>query len=263
MCIAILNLSGIVPDLHIENSFQNNYDGAGMAWIESGKIKTYKTMNDLTEFMQTYKKIRKFNALPILLHFRISTHGKTNILNVHPFLIGDKMAMIHNGMIDFPLINKDLSDTHNFAMMLSRLSEPDQIMNPSSFESRYIQDICGNHSKMVFLSSDGEYQIINENKGHWIGDTWYSNSTYKDYGLYDFGGKSFPYSYQDELIRKESDLESLRYFADEYEIPVESIDPTGIDWDTDEAWDIENYAVIQGIYYFKESYESLTIGEFI
>jgi hypothetical protein len=34
-------------------------------------------------------------------------------------------------------------------------------------------------SKFVFLRSDGESTIWNESDGHWAGDIWYSNGSYK------------------------------------------------------------------------------------
>jgi predicted glutamine amidotransferase len=270
MCIAILNISGLVPEIHIRNSFDNNYDGCGLAWIEAGKIKTYKTMKDLSTFIKTYKQIRQSNTLPILLHFRISTHGKTNLQNVHPFMIGEKMAMIHNGMIDFPLIDKDLSDTHNFSNFLSKMSDYEQFINPNSIESQYIQDTCGNHSKMVFLSSNGKYQIYNEDKGHWIDDSWYSNYTYQSCGLYDFGGKS---TYKNDwsdyekidsyTYDSDSDFECLQFFADEHEIDIQNIDPTGADWDDYDMWERSSWIEVNGKWYVKDYYMDIIHGDYV
>lgn len=270
MCIAILNKSGFIPDQHIQNSFDNNYDGAGLAWIESGIIKTYKTMNDISEFIQTYKKIRKNNDSPILLHFRISTHGKVNISNVHPFMIGNKMAMIHNGMIDFPILNKNLSDTHSLVLLLNKLSNPENIHDSNSVEFQFIKETCDNHSKMVFLSADSKYTIFNEEKGHWIDQTWYSNYTYKDYGRYDFGGKSMDNlsksnqysfdSYKNEYAWDEYEMDEIETFANLHEIDPYFVDDFGVDWDDPESWEIENWIYLNGMYYLKSSYEFMMEG---
>jgi hypothetical protein len=45
------------------------------------------------------------------------------------------------------------------------------------------------YSKLIFLDAENNSKILNEEKGVWDDGNWYSNTTYKDYGFYDFGGK--------------------------------------------------------------------------
>ena len=35
------------------------------------------------------------------------------------------------------------------------------------------------HSKLVFMNGRGNATIVNEELGHWNGDRWYSNSSYR------------------------------------------------------------------------------------
>jgi hypothetical protein len=255
MCIAILNKSGLIPQEHIVNSFENNYDGSGLAWIESGKINTYKTLDDIDTYISTYEKIRNANKLPILLHFRISTHGEVNIKNVHPFMIGNDITMVHNGIIDFPLLNPKYSDTHNFSRFLSNYSSLNSIFIPDSILSKYIESLCKKSSKMVFLNKYGKYRIFNEDLGHWNGESWYSNDTYTNHGLYDFGGSSGINC--DSFYGRLDDLET---FADLHSINPLKVDDYGVNWKNNEAWELDNWIKVQDYYYYKNTYKSLLRG---
>jgi hypothetical protein len=41
-----------------------------------------------------------------------------------------------------------------------------------------IENVIG-YSKLVFLDKKGNFNIMNEDKGHWYNKVWYSNSSYK------------------------------------------------------------------------------------
>jgi hypothetical protein len=103
---------------------------------------------------------------------------------------------------------------------------------PKGFEKNVaMQELLHSYidsSKLVFLSNKNEPTIINEEAGHWVGDTWFSNSSYKqvnswvDYGGTKkeksavgyasqgwYGGSSYPTSWD-----KTSTYTSNGYFAD-------------------------------------------------
>jgi hypothetical protein len=42
MCIVIVNEKGLLPDEYIQNSWEGNGDGAGICFIEDGKVKIEK-----------------------------------------------------------------------------------------------------------------------------------------------------------------------------------------------------------------------------
>lgn len=190
MCIAILNKVGTLPKEYIQNSWDNNYHGAGFAYSDGNKIIVYKTDTNADVFYKKYKKARKSHPdVPFLLHFRISTHGTITTDNLHPFLIGDNVALIHNGMIDLDghSKNDNRSDTRFFCEeILAKLPYGWQ----HSVGIHTMIEQLGGWSKFVLLDVDHNSYIIGEDAGHWYDGNWYSNNSYKQVNKYvDFGGK--------------------------------------------------------------------------
>lgn len=275
MCIAILNKSGIVPESHIRTSFANNPDGAGMAWIENGSIKVFKTMKDVDKLASLYLSIRNDNDSPIVLHFRIGTHGKKDISNVHPFHINSDMIMVHNGIVDSPVIDKQKSDTFHLSLFLSNLSTYRNLIDTNSIEYGFADTICAGYSKLIFMDNDGRTSIVSEDKGHWIDQTWYSNRTYNDRDMIDIGGKSikkgsslngyekyasyesYSHWYDDQdssslidaynLYYDDDPDEALELFCEDNSLPISYVDSSGvISWDDTDTWDIDNWIEYDG-----------------
>ena len=189
MCIAILNNSGFIAKQSIENSYANNYHGAGFAYSKGDSFHVYKTDKGSQAFYKAYKKHRKDNPnVPFLLHFRISTHGTITTDNLHPFVVND-VAMIHNGMVDIKGHSRSdkRSDTRFLCEeILAHL--PSGWHMSKGFQA--MLDEMGGWSKFVFLGLDNSYSIVGESSGHWFEDNWYSNTSYKQVNSYvDYGGK--------------------------------------------------------------------------
>lgn len=188
MCIAIMNgFKTTLKKEWVRNSWENNGDGAGLLWVNDGKLEIFKEMTTFDTYYNKYIAVRKeFPKSNILLHFRISTHGKINSTNCHPFLVDKTIGFIHNGMIHQVERNTEFSDTYMFnELILKKL--------PKGFEKNVaMQELLHSYidsSKLVFLSNKNEPTIINEEAGHWLGDTWFSNSSYKQVNSWvDYGG---------------------------------------------------------------------------
>ena len=176
MCIAILNASGnTLPEEYLENSWDNNNQGAGLLWVENKKLKSYKTFKyeDLTD---KYYELRK-NAFigNIVLHFRISTSGKHNDEDLHPFFVDNGLAFVHNGIIH-GLGDHMYSDTWYFnETVLKGL--------PKGFLDNKV--ICKllkgeiGYSKLLFLDKNDNYYIINEHLGSFDSNgNWFSNNSH-------------------------------------------------------------------------------------
>lgn len=189
MCIAILNLQSILSEDVFKYSFENNNDGIGIAFIENGKIRTFKDMNDYINVYIMYLKARENSDLPIMIHSRIGTSGNKDLKNCHPFLITESLSFCHNGIIDVDEIDKNVSDTVHFVRFLQTLQNPENVLNQFSYEYLFAESIAGSGSKFVFLHNNGNYQIINEQNGEWIDDTWFSNSSYKKSDYIYYGNK--------------------------------------------------------------------------
>jgi predicted glutamine amidotransferase len=190
MCIAILNTKGTTLKKDIlRNCWENNGDGAGLLYItDDKKLETFKEMKSFDSFYDKYIEVRKkYGKRNIVLHFRISTHGKINETNCHPFLVDDNVGFVHNGMIYSVPTSTDYSDTYMFnELILKNLKQgfenEDAILD-------MLADYIGNGSKLIFLNKNNEWSIVNESAGHWHLGCWFSNTSYKQVNnWYDFGG---------------------------------------------------------------------------
>jgi predicted glutamine amidotransferase len=191
MCIAILNTSSLLAYSVIQTSFENNDDGAGLLWSENGALQVHKQQSGAKTFYKKYKAIRKRVSGPIVLHFRIGTHGDFSADNLHPFLINPDLGFVHNGIIQTVQANRKFSDTWHFnEYFLKLLANPAAIIDPKSREFTAVADYIGTGNKLVFLTSANDWQIVNESAGHWdnLGN-WFSNYTYLESRYKDFGGQ--------------------------------------------------------------------------
>ena len=177
MCIAILNqkIGGTLSSTTIYNSWENNDMGAGLLWNNSNnELLSFKTY-DYDEFYDKYTELREDDDVHnIVLHFRIATSGVNGIHNLHPFLVNDDLGFVHNGVIS-GLGNKEFSDTYEFNDMLKGFSH-DFVSCQTT--KALLEEYIG-YSKLVFLRSNGDFDIFNEDLGHWDSGNWYSNDSYK------------------------------------------------------------------------------------
>lgn len=190
MCIAILNTKQTTLKKEIlRNCWENNGDGAGILYIGTNKkLSVFKEMVSFDNFYTNYIEIKKkYGKNNMVLHFRISTHGRINETNCHPFLVSDEVGFVHNGMIYDVPNSTEYSDTYMFnETILKNLKD--------GFEYQetvldMLETFIGSGSKLIFLNNDDHYAIVNEKAGHWNMGCWFSNSSYKQVNSYvDFGG---------------------------------------------------------------------------
>jgi hypothetical protein len=190
MCIAILNLKSTLPQNYLENSFENNNQGAGLLYVLNGKLTTFKTY-EKQKLIDQYYKIRKAINTPIVLHFRIATSGFSSV-NLHPFLVSKNLGFVHNGVIS-GLGTKDFSDTYEFNEILKKL--PQNFLKNSGI-IELIETAIGS-DKLIFLDSSNNWTLINEQNGHWFENNWYSNNSYKQKNNYVFAGNKKVYKSYD------------------------------------------------------------------
>jgi predicted glutamine amidotransferase len=131
MCIAILNNGKKLTRKELSNCWVSNDDGAGMLYIDNGKLAVFKQPNhdgfnvagrDFDNFVNEYDRVytmSKASNNPVLIHFRIATHG-LDPAYLHPFLVSDNVGLIHNGII-YGYGTRDVSDTAEFAQELATL----------------------------------------------------------------------------------------------------------------------------------------------
>lgn len=181
MCLAIYKPSNItISKDRLESGFDSNPHGAGFAYNSPNGLVVEKGFFDFKDF---YEAISKQEQNQMLIHFRWATHGEKNQFNCHPWKIEHKswsLAVIHNGILQIES-SQEMSDTGHFVHgwlepLLKRHSR--NIWKDHVFKS-IAESFIGDYNKMVLMDSDGNWTIYNEEKGHWDGGSWYSNSDYK------------------------------------------------------------------------------------
>lgn len=181
MCIAICTSPNtFLTEDQLLNCHTSNKDGCGFSYISTDyagvrRLKTYKTM-DFNKFKKQYYRAVKNNPeSPMLIHFRIATHGTVDKFNCHPFKVNKRMVMIHNGVITGMGVDKDKSDTQLFNDKILK-TLPKGWENSDGISKLIEKFIVG--SKMLTLDIDGTVRIYNESAGHWKDGIWFSNNSY-------------------------------------------------------------------------------------
>ena len=204
MCVIASKPAGIeMPkDEYIRNMFENNSDGAGLMYAVRNKVHIEKGFMDLTSFKI---KLAELDAayglknLPLVMHFRITTHGGTKPENCHPFPITDSEALLkkricttdvgvaHNGIIDI-VPRKGISDTMEY--IISQLA-PLKKAVPNFYKNKWLVKMIYNaiDSKMVIMDGKGDMTYIGEFKE--CDGIKYSNQSY----AYSYKWLDFPHSY--------------------------------------------------------------------
>jgi hypothetical protein len=199
MCIIAIKPAGAkMPAMKtIENCWYNNNDGAGFMYAAGGSVHIEKGFMTLKDFKAALKRLEKnidvVNA-PLVLHFRITTHGGTSPGNTHPFPVVEKLpllkmtkfkaplAVAHNGMIDIKPSKKDISDTMEY--IISQLA-PLYQLKKDFYKQPAGKKLVYNFikSKMAFLDGHGRIETVGD---FTRGDDGllYSNNSYKARTIY-------------------------------------------------------------------------------
>ena len=180
MCIAILNKSSKLSKKSLQNCWDNNYHGAGIGYVDGNSIRSYHEGTSFESFYEEYQFIRNNSEHPLMLHFRIATHGKgTDMLHPHSVAEG-KVSLIHNGVI-YGLGDTKISDTREFAELLGNFSPKNVSFIDHKGVNGFAMQLLGRSNKVVLMDYRGAFRILNAQLGHWDKnqDTWYSNDSYK------------------------------------------------------------------------------------
>jgi len=192
MCIAIVKPQGtVISDEYLENCFDNNNDGAGIAYAKDGTIYIVKGIFDKKQFIKEVRKAEKIAEGDMLIHCRIGTSGLKDKKNCHPHIVNDNLVMIHNGVLDVDVPkNSKVSDTVIFIEKYLKKLSKDFVKNEPIMH--LIEKAIGNRNKFAFLNNKGESFICNAKAGTVEGGIWYSNDTYSyswarydDYNFFD------------------------------------------------------------------------------
>ena len=205
MCIIAIKPKGMkmFDDQTITTMFINNPDGAGyMYYDKKRKIVCIKKGFFSCKALLADLKTHKLDDVNVVLHFRISTSGKIDALNCHPYPIYGKnaddctanLAMAHNGILTAfnPPKDSPINDTQTFINEVLNNLKPDFLKDADKL--MLIKNLIGTN-RLAFLDDTGEITTI----GDFITDGGYiySNSSYKVSSLYPTTfSRAFPNGYK-------------------------------------------------------------------
>lgn len=183
MCLLINKKAGYVFSHEwLEDFYSHNKDGIGVMWAENGEIHIAKTVpSSLQELLEFHDE--HIGAKACSIHFRMRTHGDTDLTNCHPYeVLGDETGypiyMMHNGVLQRGNSwDTTKSDTWHYINDIIRpalLADPTQFMAP--WFKTLIEDNIGRGNKFVLMDMHGNTVTLNESAGvQWEGN-WMSNT---------------------------------------------------------------------------------------
>lgn len=169
----LLDTHGLLSDIYTSNP-----DGIGFMYGTAKGLKVTKTLpknlGDATAFIQRLPS----DDREIAIHFRWTTHGKTDMLNCHPYdVIPGFIAMMHNGVLHTGnAADKSKSDTWHFIKdyLHSAVSSAPDLVYDAGFVSM-LEEFIGNN-RFVFMNGEGRMQHVNFDQGIEHDDLWFSNT---------------------------------------------------------------------------------------
>ena len=135
------------------------YDSAGLAWLEGGKLESLKSTKRVDHLISLAKE-NDVRAQVVLGHTRWATHGPCDLVNAHPHISNDSLAVVHNGIIEnFLEIKVDLqnlgykfqssTDTEVLAHLLHHLYQ--ETKDPLKALTQCLNRIEGSYAFVVYF----------------------------------------------------------------------------------------------------------------
>jgi hypothetical protein len=169
----LLNTPGMLSDI-----FSSNEDGIGYMYGSKKGLKVVKSLpknlQQATDFIQRIPNDDRAFAI----HFRMTTHGHTDLDNCHPYdVVPGYMAMMHNGIFSTGnAADRTKSDTWHFIndYMGSPIREFPELAYNESYLTM-VAEMVGNN-RFVFMNGEGRISHVNFDQGIEYAGLWFSNT---------------------------------------------------------------------------------------
>jgi predicted glutamine amidotransferase len=178
MCIIVAKNANVALPYkkYLKNCYDNNNDGAGFAFFDTGGDEKLHVRKGYFSFNKLWADVRELGDKPLLVHFRIATHGSVSADNCHPFLLENGVAMAHNGILStVKELKEDMTDSESFGRSILEHFSPKEL---ASEKVKTLVEMAVGSSKIVMLTNTGKFIGFNDKLGYRCDDVWYSNQTY-------------------------------------------------------------------------------------
>lgn len=194
MCLIIYkpNNEATFSDEHLKNSISRNTDGAGVMYVENGRIYTDKILGGVINSEDTifdWCKAHLESKDTVAIHHRSTTHGADELVNLHPYCVLNKdegdaidLYVMHNGVIHGTKStgkHSEFSDTWHYVndSLKPMLKGRHDLIYLEEFRN-HVQSFIGGNNKLLFMDNTGEVFIVNQDVGLWQpeGKCWISNT---------------------------------------------------------------------------------------
>jgi len=165
MCVAIVKPPNVdFPKALFEAAWRKNPHGGGYMYACNGAVVVKKGFMRLEDMMAEYERdLPLFGDSPVVLHFRIKTHGPIAPEQTHPHAINDRLAFVHNGIINIEIPpGSENSDTMEFRDRILQHLPEGFTRDPVTME--LIRGYVGS-GRLVFMDGDKNVTIVNERSG--------------------------------------------------------------------------------------------------
>lgn len=183
----------------MENIFRTNPDGIGVMFASKRRgLRIWKRLpKNATQARHFLERIPG-DERNMAVHFRWTTHGDTDIVNCHPYIVVEgKAALMHNGILRTGnSADTTKSDTWHFIKnyLAGGAELAPAILHDAGFKAM-LRDFIGGSNKFVIMTDNGEMSIINSTTGTEHEGLWFSNTYAWTPGLLIPGQRTYDTSY--------------------------------------------------------------------
>jgi hypothetical protein len=165
MCLIVRGTVADLLCLDLERAQRSNSDGWGVHTSRGVYYSFGRKDDSIVNFLGN-----KRADMVATIHFRYATHGDVNIMNAHPFHLGEQEFLMHNGVLHGPdFQHKTKSDTMRLAEILMDAGPKSRayILESLCETEWYSNRFCTLKGKNWQKFGDWEYDKET--------DTWHSN----------------------------------------------------------------------------------------
>lgn len=173
MCLIAYVPAGLaMPEENMQDAHRGNSDGIGV--MSKMGVEKFVGRKALKRARRYIRQLTNGN-IEHAIHFRFATHGDVTRANCHPHKLPNGNGwMMHNGVLhDYAkLASAQFSDTALYAATHTSMDASNE--NAGDYWTK--QELLIGHNKLVIMSPDYTFWIVNEKQGDWIDKIWYSQT---------------------------------------------------------------------------------------